>query len=441
MARLPQPGGDVNRWGSILNEYLLHEHLTDGSHNTAALLAMPNVSGRILVSAPGLHKDLQWQAPSKQLVGLANVDNTADIDKPISSAVQAVLDSFNASKANESDVVHKTGNESIAGDKEFTGALQMTLQDVSPGIPLTNSNGVWRLVGGDGSTHMAFFKDMDGDGDYDADIWFKDNAYLVATNGFHIRPGYSDGEPEKGRIVVLSELDEATGLGVNYIQTGRNFSGTTFNDLVFARYKSSFRWLVFDESQNGYAGFGLTGGTTPDDALARIHAKDGAATIALFEGTNESGTARIALKDITTSSGSSVTVGAFGDFMILRAGSVNSARLSSLGLYVGGNVAPTARLDIAASAASAAAVRIRSGSAPSAPNDGDMWYDGINLSFRIAATSHVIATKTYVDTGGWAAVPATATSTGIAGQKAFDATNLYICVATNTWRRVALAAW
>lgn len=441
MARLPHPGGDSNRWGGILNEFLLHEHNSDGTHDTAALLAMPNTAGRVLVSAPGLHKDVQWQQPNKQLVGLANVDNTADVDKPISTATQTVLDSLESTKANDVNVVHKTGNESIAGDKNFTGTMQITLQDITPGIPLTNASGVWRLVGGDGTTHMAFFKDMDGDGDYDADIWFKDNAYLVATNTFHLRPGYSDGSVEKGRIVIVSELDEATGLGANYIQSGRNFSGTTFNDLVFSRYKSSFRWLVLDESQNGYAGFGLAGGTTPDDALARIHAKDGATTIALFEGTNESGTARIALKDITTSSGSAVTVGAFGDFMILRAGSTNSARLSSLGLYVGGNVTPTARLDLAASSTTSASIRIRAGSAPATPNDGDMWYDGTNVLFRTGTTSQIIATKTYVDSGGWTSVPATSTSSGIAGQKAYDGTNLYVCVATNTWRRTALTAW
>lgn len=39
------------------------------------------------------------------------------------------------------------------------------------------------------------------------------------------------------------------------------------------------------------------------------------------------------------------------------------------------------------------------------------------------------------------AVPATATSAGTAGQIAYDASWLYVCVATNTWRRVALSSW
>lgn len=39
------------------------------------------------------------------------------------------------------------------------------------------------------------------------------------------------------------------------------------------------------------------------------------------------------------------------------------------------------------------------------------------------------------------AVPATATSTGVVGQWAADASFHYTCTATNTWRRVAIASW
>jgi hypothetical protein len=38
-------------------------------------------------------------------------------------------------------------------------------------------------------------------------------------------------------------------------------------------------------------------------------------------------------------------------------------------------------------------------------------------------------------------VPATATSNGTAGQVAADASFLYVCIATNVWRRVAVAAF
>jgi hypothetical protein len=41
----------------------------------------------------------------------------------------------------------------------------------------------------------------------------------------------------------------------------------------------------------------------------------------------------------------------------------------------------------------------------------------------------------------WADAPATSTSTGTAGQIAYDTNYLYICIATDTWGRVALNDW
>ena len=43
--------------------------------------------------------------------------------------------------------------------------------------------------------------------------------------------------------------------------------------------------------------------------------------------------------------------------------------------------------------------------------------------------------------GSWIAVPSTATSTGKTGQMASDSSFLYVCTATDTWRRVAVASW
>jgi len=42
---------------------------------------------------------------------------------------------------------------------------------------------------------------------------------------------------------------------------------------------------------------------------------------------------------------------------------------------------------------------------------------------------------------GYTTVPATSTSPGTAGQYAANTSNFYICVATNTWRRVTLEAF
>lgn len=39
------------------------------------------------------------------------------------------------------------------------------------------------------------------------------------------------------------------------------------------------------------------------------------------------------------------------------------------------------------------------------------------------------------------AAPSTATSTGVKGQIAYDATHFYVCIATNSWVRATLATW
>lgn len=55
--------------------------------------------------------------------------------------------------------------------------------------------------------------------------------------------------------------------------------------------------------------------------------------------------------------------------------------------YAGIGVDPVALLDLAASTVTRASLRIRSGTAPTSPNDGDIWYDGTHLYCRIAGVT------------------------------------------------------
>lgn len=64
-------------------------------------------------------------------VGLGNVTNTSDANKPVSTAQQTALDL----KANDSAVVHKTGNETVAGVKTLSSAPIIT--------PATASRPAW----------------------------------------------------------------------------------------------------------------------------------------------------------------------------------------------------------------------------------------------------------------------------------------------------------
>ncbi len=91
MARLPQPGADNGVWGAVLNAFLSVEHNGDGTHNVAKLLQVPAATGRVLVSA-GAATNPAWRVLSPTSVGLGNVDNTADADKPVSGPQQDALD-------------------------------------------------------------------------------------------------------------------------------------------------------------------------------------------------------------------------------------------------------------------------------------------------------------------------------------------------------------
>lgn len=93
MARLPIPGQDSNTWGDTLNDYLQVAHTTDGNIKPAA-------------------------------VGSTNIQNGSIGDTQISAISQSKVTGLTAvlsSKATDADIVHNTGNETIAGIKTFTG--------------------------------------------------------------------------------------------------------------------------------------------------------------------------------------------------------------------------------------------------------------------------------------------------------------------------------
>lgn len=86
---------------------------------------------------------------------------------------------------------------------------------------------------------------------------------------------------------------------------------------------------------------------------------------------------------------------------------------------------------------------------------GQAWAAGMNTSsnYEIAAgsqpggsTAFTIDKTTQVTTFSQSpsiptATPSSASAAGIAGQVAWDASFIYICVATNTWKRAAIATW
>ena len=52
-----------------------------------------------------------------------------------------------------------------------------------------------------------------------------------------------------------------------------------------------------------------------------------------------------------------------------------------------GTVSPTAALDLPASTTTRASLRIQTGTAPTSPNNGDIWFDGTNILMRISGVT------------------------------------------------------
>ena len=83
--------------------------------NAGDVDALPDTYTPPVTSVAGLTGDVVL---NKTNVGLADVNNTSDADKPISTATQIALNA----KADDSAVVKLTGNQTVAGTKTFSSA-------------------------------------------------------------------------------------------------------------------------------------------------------------------------------------------------------------------------------------------------------------------------------------------------------------------------------
>ena len=98
MSRLPTPGQDNGTWGIVLNDYLGVAHkvtgeLLDGSVTTLALAnaAITNIKLDVATQSAITKANSALQSVSKTDVGLSNVDNISDVNKPVSAATQTAL--------------------------------------------------------------------------------------------------------------------------------------------------------------------------------------------------------------------------------------------------------------------------------------------------------------------------------------------------------------
>ena len=196
--------------------------------------------------------------------------------------------------------------------------------EVSAGIPLVTGAGLLDIADG----QLKFWPDLDGDGDYDADIWANSNFYLAASGRTHIRsniPSSGGAGDDEGRLVIGAT--DTT----NYIQSAKDFLGAVKKDFAIGDYNSTDWWMYFDESNDGHCAIGLSN----DTPLARLHVADTASTVAVFE-SETSTTSRVGFKGTSQSGATVATVGVdTSDRLVLRGEGVDTVKLGSTAVQAG----------------------------------------------------------------------------------------------------------
>lgn len=96
----------------------------DGKDGTPAI-GVPDggSTNQVLIKNSNVNYDTRFATLDKSFVGLNNVDNTSDFNKPVSTAQQSALDL----KATDSLVVHKAGSETVTGIKTHTAQINVNV--------------------------------------------------------------------------------------------------------------------------------------------------------------------------------------------------------------------------------------------------------------------------------------------------------------------------
>lgn len=155
MARLPKPGADNGTWGDILNEYLAQAHKPDGTlkeitetqlHSDVQTKLNATGDWNTLSNKPAVIGAGANQATARTSIGLGNVDNTSDANKPVSTAQQTALDG----KVAKGELVYNVKDYGAVGDgtTDDTAAIQAAI-NASGDVGGTESYSIVYLPAGD----------------------------------------------------------------------------------------------------------------------------------------------------------------------------------------------------------------------------------------------------------------------------------------------------
>jgi hypothetical protein len=321
------------------------------------------------------------------------------------------------STTNSGERLQVTGNVKIvgSGNTSSTTALLVENSDGSDLFTILN-NGYTRYGNAGGSSFRVYPSSVAGNGDVDLSGQFltlnsrsgtteTGNAGFVHINGvsasatsgiqnvLSIQKGFA---PTSGtgihNTLIFNPIINQTG-GANGITRGLyvNPTLTAAADFRAIEWSNNSGWGLYGAgTANNYLGGNLLLGSTTNSG-ERLQVTGSTklqgnvstgANVTVGEATSNSGDLRFFNGNVgvrrTAASGLDFRTGSSNVGL-----TIDSTQLIALG----GSHAPTAKSDIAASTTSNSSLRIRSGTAPTTPNDGDIWYDGTNIYMRVGATT------------------------------------------------------
>lgn len=146
-------------------------------------------------------------------VGLANVDNTSDANKPVSAATQTALNT----KAADSAVVHNTGAETIDGVKTFSA---------SPIVP-TPTSGTHATTKAYVDTATGGFVPMGSGTSAASDVFFRSGRPFLSLGAYGV--DFTGGTDNTAQInQAIADLASQGG-GILWVETGTVAFASTLN--------------------------------------------------------------------------------------------------------------------------------------------------------------------------------------------------------------------
>ena len=194
MSRLPTPGSDDGTWGDILNDYLEVSHNADGTlkDGTVTDATVANSAAISQSKIANLSSDLAGKADNSAVVhntGNETVGGTKTFtaapavpDGSFTEAKVANLTTDLAAKAADSAVVHNTGAESVAGVKTFTSA-PVVPSNSFPESAVTNLTSDLASKAVDSSVvHLAGTETVTGNKNFTGTLQHSGNAVVDTTD-------------------------------------------------------------------------------------------------------------------------------------------------------------------------------------------------------------------------------------------------------------------